>query len=188
MTNKRKRLSKLIWAFLLIFIAGAAFAFSPGRLTIGGTVNIEPNYVIWNSATTTTVVSGSALGTTSNGITSTAEIQEARGRKAQNIEWEITFSSPGTATLDVSALNEHESLPASVSMNVIGTQINWNAFGLTVGGNYTLPPETIAPGNVGLHRYIDVTWDGHVPDGFNQDLDNPAFTFTVTFDYTVANE
>ena len=183
--GKRKRITALLLVFLLMFLVGAAFAFAPGQLTIGGTVNLDPDYVIWNTATTS-VTSPAAITTTT--ITSTAEIVDARGRTDQHINWTINFGSPGVARLDVTALNEHETLPAAVVLNVANSGPYTNAlFGISIGGNFSTGlPETIAPGAIGLNRYVTVEWDGTVPIGFSPSADNPAFEFTITFDYTAA--
>ena len=192
MTNqkRRKRITVLALVFLLMFLAGAAFAFSPGQLTIGGTVNLDPNYVVWHTATiSTTSPSGLAVSP----IVQAAVIEDARGRDDQHISWEINFGGPGIARLDVAALNEHETLPAAVVLSVslpgevTSTVLNSSEFGLTVGGNFDqMLPEIIAPGAVGLERFVTVEWDGTIPPGFNQDNENPVFEFIIAFDYTAA--
>jgi len=51
--KQRKRLSIMALIFLLVFAAGAAFAFAPGRLDIVGRIAIEsPSYVVWTLAHT----------------------------------------------------------------------------------------------------------------------------------------
>jgi hypothetical protein len=192
--KQRKRMTALLMAFLLTFLAGAAFAFSPGQLTIGGTVNLDPNYVVWNTAVTSvTSPAAIAVNPAQNQIVQTVVVEDARDRTDQHISWEISFRTPGIARLDVTALNEHETLPAAVTLSVstpgevTSTVLTSATYGLIVGGNFNQSlPETIAPGAVGLNRYITVEWDGTIPPGFNQDADNPVFEFIIAFDYTAA--
>lgn len=52
--RNKKRLTGLVLAFLLVFVVGSAFAFTPGFLDIIGRVNLQTEgYVVWYSVANT---------------------------------------------------------------------------------------------------------------------------------------
>jgi len=171
-------------ALLLVLAVGTAFAFTPGMLTIGGTVNIiQGDYVRWNNAT----VSPSALTLG----TSNANIVDARDRTAQHIEWEVEFHHGGTFTLYLTAINDHATLAAAVAApTLVYDALVAGDHGLTVTHNFgtlvgTLPSGATSPAG----SWIAVTWDGvTLPGGFDDNADNPVFTFSVTLVYTAIVE
>jgi hypothetical protein len=72
-TKKKKRLGMSAVAFLLMFVVGAAFAFTPGALDIQGTVSFEYDYVVWYAGST--AASELQVGATLGGIATVAETQ-----------------------------------------------------------------------------------------------------------------
>jgi len=198
--KNKKRLSVLAISFLLVFVIGAAFAFTPGILDIEGTVSFEYNYVIWESATTTASAPGISVGPTMlpadtpGGARAIAAptIVDERGRTDQRIEWDMHFAEPGYATL--TAYVENEAAVAALLTNVVITSTlgTWDAadFGLTIvvnAGGAAFVPQTLAPEMVHPTPIeVVVTWAGVTPAGFDQETEIPAVTFTVEFDYTHA--
>ena len=176
-------------AFLMVFVVGAAFAFVPGTLTIGGNISIEPvdAFVRWNSAT----VSTSPAAVTA---VHTANIVDGGGRADQNIEWEVTFEQPGSAILTVTALNDHDVLSALLAApSVTFDAAAAAAHGLTVSHNFAalIGPLSNRPvggsPTISPEGTITVTWDGiTLPDGFDSTSPstNPVLTISVGIGYS----
>ena len=182
--RNRRRMRMAALLFALMFLVGAAFAFTPGTLTINGNVNIisTTNYVRWESAT----VSGSSLAT--NAAISTANIVGARGRTAQHIEWEVTFETPGYVILNVSAFNDHNVFLANLGTPVVTfDNVAATAHGLSVLHDFTsLTAGTLLPLSESAPGWIGVWWDGTLPPGFDYTVagTNPVLTISVSIDYT----
>ena len=174
--------------FLLTFLVGAAFAFVPGTLTIGGNVSIEPTdaFVRWNTA----VVSSSPAS-----IEVTQLITYGGGREAQHIEWDVTFDQPGETTLTVTALNSHDVLSALLATPAVTYNGGYAAaHGLTITpnfGNLTGPLGNAVAGvyTISQEGTITVAWDGTLPPGFDATADgtNPVLTISVAIGYTAIN-
>jgi len=177
-----KKLKAILMVFLLIFVMGAAFAFTPGRLTIGGAVNLEPDdlYVQWRTASTTSTA----------GVRSELPvIEDANGRTSQHIRWEVTFEEPGTATLNFQAQNLSPAFNAlignfTVSPGALDLAIVGADYGITLSGDFEDFNGTIVP-MLGLSDTytLNIHWNGLFPPGFDP-INNPAFVFEISYDYT----
>jgi hypothetical protein len=128
--KNRKRMASIAIAFLLTFVMGAAFAFAPGMLEIGGQIGIAPGElcVIWTDG-----------GTTSQSTTTVASTNISRrtsgvGGANHRLEWAIGFvdGQTGTVTLTATATN-NGSVPAILETPTIA----WGPFG-NEGLNHTL--------------------------------------------------
>jgi len=176
-----KKLKATLIALLLVFVLGAAFAFTPGRLTIGGAVNLEPDdlYLQWRTASTSST----------EGVRSALPvIQEARDRNRQHISWEVTFESPGTASLNFEAQNHSQAFNALIGNLRISPSalevIAERDYGITFSGNFRGFDGTVVP-RAGLSDVytLNVHWNGRFPDGFDPN-NNPAIVFEISYDYT----
>ena len=176
--NNKKKLKALVVAFLLLFSLGAAFAFAPGQLSIGGAVSLDPEalYVQWRAVD---------ISSTSGVVNNEFSINDARDRNFQHIEWDVTFETPGSATLVFDAHNHSSNFNALIGVLTTSPgALEVNDFGLTFSGTYPEFAGTIIPMNTDSPTYdITVTWDGTVPIGFDPSA-NPAFTFELSYDYT----
>ena len=193
MRNRNKLVNKLVIAFAVIFLAGAAFAFAPGILDVTGTVNIAiPDYVTW-----TDVEAGPGFQLMppppgwEYGATHEAQIVDARDRTNQRIEWTINFSDPGFADITATATNESALNSAVITDLTFGWDDEDIAddFGLTVDVltssfvGLTLLPEATASVT------MSVEWDGTIPLGFEGSAtEEYTFinTFFIEFDYELA--
>ena len=177
-----KKLKATLMVLLLIFVLGAAFAFTPGRLTIGGAVNLEPDdlYVQWRTTS----------HTSTSGVRSELPvIEDANGRTNQHIRWEVTFENPGTASLSFQAQNLSQAFDAlignlTVSPGALDIAIVGADYGITLSGDYVDFNGAVVP-MTGLSDVytLNVHWDGRIPPGFDPD-NNPAFVFEISYTYT----
>ena len=188
--KNRKRLSLIALAFLLVFLSGAAFAFAPGTLTIGGLVNFSYDYVVWETAEPGELTPGVAR--------SAASILDMRGREAQHISWEIDFEGSGTTTLvatpfnrsaTAARLDEGDVHVASIPFGTMGLEdpnATWTAedFGLVVTV-YDDGGQVIPPNSPGEPVTVVVTWAGVAPEGFDPETTPPHVAFLIAMDYTV---
>ena len=106
-TKNRKRLSAAVIALLLVFAVGAAFAFAPGALTIGGAVGFEVDYVIWsdggvNAPSAAVMPAATVIGGNND---TTVGLSSMRGRDFQHIWWDVLFAEAGSATLTAHPVN-----------------------------------------------------------------------------------
>jgi len=180
-----KKLKATLIVLLLIFVFGTVFAFTPGRLTIGGAVNLEPDdlYVQWRTAS----------HTSTSGVRSELPvIQNANGRTDQHISWEVTFETPGTASLSFQAQNLSPAFDAriggfSVSPGALSIAIAEADYGITLSGDYMSFDGSVVP-MTGLSDVytLNVHWDGRFPPGFDPN-NNPAFVFEISYTYTAIN-
>ena len=192
MRNRNKLINKLVAAFVLVFLAGAAFAFAPGILDVDGTVNIAiPDYVTW-----TNVEAGPGFELITPfgwefGATHEAQIVDARERTNQRIEWTINFSEPGFADITATATNESVLHSATITNLTYG----WDDLG--IADDFGLSVNVITSSFVGLTLLpeasatvtMSVDWDGTIPLGFEgSDTDEYTFvnTFFIEFDYELA--
>ena len=179
---RRMRMAAILLA--LVFLAGAAFAFTPGTLTINGRVNIvqAASYVRWTNVTPSSLwVSGG---------TGNISVYGARGRTDQVLSFEVTFHAPGSGwvQLEAFAFNDSPTLAASLAAPVVTYDAAAAAaHGITVMPDFwwmtwgNIPPMSLSnPG------WIFISWDGTLPAGFNSDAagTNPVLTIEVSLDYT----
>ena len=123
----------------------------------------------------------------------------------QHIEWNIEFRAPGRAVLDAVAFNRSTTFDGNITrvtvagdfLDVMPTATSvaitdgtpataeWSDIGLTMtvadAGLLGVIPATENSGAV----IVTVDWDGTVPATWDTDADNPALTFTITWDYEV---
>ena len=193
MRNRNKLVNKLVAAFAVVFVIGAAFAFAPGILDVTGTVNVAvPDYVIWDD-----VVAGPGFELLppppgwEYGATHTAQIVDARDRTDQRIEWTINFSEAGFADITATARNESALHSATITDLTYG----WDDAG--IANDFGLTVDVITSSFVGLILAPEATatvtmsveWDGTIPAGFEGSAtDEYTFvnTFFIEFDYELA--
>jgi len=102
--KQRKRLTTLAIMFLLVFLTGAAFAFTPGMLDIVGRVGItEGDYVVWSGAVAT-VPDGQDASLIE--VNTATIVDETRGRTFQRIHWDVVFNAEAQAILQATLTNE----------------------------------------------------------------------------------
>ena len=184
MNNLRnmRRMRMLAFLFALVFVTGAAFAFTPGTLTINGRVNIvqAASYVRWTSPSALWVSGG----------TGNVSVYGARGRTDQVLSFEVTFNAPGSGwvQLEVVAVNDNPTLAA-----VLGTPVVTYNAAVAAAHGITVMPDlwwmtwgNIAPLSTSNPGWIFINWDGTLPPGFNSDAvgTNPVLTIEVSMNYT----
>jgi len=122
--KNRKRITGLAVVFLLTFVMGAAFAFAPGNLEVGGMIGVSPRpdtmCAIWNSAITS--------GTGATVSTNAARITNGD----HTAEWAIGFvqDATDTVTLTLTALNDG-SVPINLAAPVFAWDSTYGASGFT---------------------------------------------------------
>jgi hypothetical protein len=185
--KNRKKLTALVLVFLLVFLAGAAFAATPGVLQVAGGIGVgDPQLrVRWFEID---IYENTPLPHASTNIARIVDWmsivgQPPRGDAIVNdrIEWAIGFNGEGTVTLNARAEN-YGTLPALV--HAPGT-ITWDdpdsAFfemftithtltgttGTATGGTW---PVVLQPNQTKDVR-VTVTWNGDLPVG---GFSNPA--------------
>jgi len=176
-----KKLKVTLTVLLLMLVLGAAFAFTPGRLTIGGAVNFEPDdlYLQFRTASTSTT----------DGVRSAPPvINEARDRNRQHVEWEVTFETPGTASMNFDAQNHSHAFNALIGeLRVSPSALETSAyrdFGITFSGNYMDFEGTVVPrGGISDVFTLNIHWNGRVPDWFDPN-NNPSIIFELSYGYT----
>ncbi|MCL2378016.1 MAG: hypothetical protein FWC77_02715 [Defluviitaleaceae bacterium] len=145
--KNRKRLTSVAIAFLLTFVIGAAFAFPPGLLEIGGIVSVSEAEMcaIWVTAD---------ICDDPDDATSTHEVRitscVTNGLPAHRIEWAIGFVEfrEGTVTLTATAQNDGD-----VDIEMLTPVFNWGTFGAsslthTIDATDFLDTNPLSPGDV----------------------------------------
>ena len=187
--KRRNRIATLITAFMLTFLIGAAFASTSGMLDIVGSVRISQMDLMVEWTTATAIA---PLMTTDGDVVHSAAIDAAfdrgDGRQNQRINWTISFTGEGHATLTAIATNTGEVNAIIQSMDYSWGTFDADAWGIEVSdwASFMTFQGLIAPGET-RDIMIEVWWPGDVPAGF----DFPASgyieaTFTVEFDYIQA--
>jgi hypothetical protein len=167
--RNKKRLVSLAVVFALVFMVGAAFAFS-GAILVQGNVQVAgQGYVRWCTANT-------SLGSTFGNVGHDYFVGwGSTGLTNQVIVWDIQFGEAGFATLSAAARNDSGANAQITSMNVswqdnMGNVMNPADFGLTVdfsGTNTAFSNATIgADGGISPILEIEVEWDGSTPANF----------------------
>jgi len=199
--KNRKRLTALAIAFMLVFMTGAAFAFSPGALDVVGTVNIaapDELYVVWETADTGTSLGGiQPWGFSWGVIDSTATIGNARGRTDQRITWTITFEAPDEGW-DIFVGNAEAALTATATNNSVSTDalisaatVTWSPanaptlFGFDLDIDQAAFTGVLDAGDATGDLVILLDWDGTFPAGFfdGETPGDPVFAATLTIEF-----
>ena len=176
--RNKKRLTALVLAFLMVFVVGAAFALTPGALTVAGTISLDPPDVrlIWELDDT-----ASDYVNTSGTVDYVINVNEVDAASTDSaIIWNVSFMQPGTATLNLAVTNQSPTTIArieSVDITPLGGLLdgsgpgNW-ADGFTLGGTATTgvaaglaPTALVAADTTRSAGTVTVTWDGTFPDG-----------------------
>ena len=191
--KNKKRLTTAVVAFMMVFVVGAAFAFTDGgMLDITGTINLNPDfYVVW--ADTTIIDPDGVLSEESIAVVN------ERGRTSQRIEIEVEFEGSGTISIPLTAVNESPTTDAEiVSVSAIATTVNaaWLAeFGaaaaagitnsITFGGDFADMNGDIIPADTDGNTYeLTITFDASdLDDRFVVADHNAALTFVIEFEY-----
>ena len=188
--KRRKRVTALITAFMLTFLIGAAFASTNGMLDIVGNVRISQMdlMVEW---TNVTEAPRPAL-ITDGDVVHSANIDTVflrDGRSSQRINWTITFTGEGEATIFAMAENTG-AVPAVIqNMTYSWSGIDANAWGIAIDDwASTMTFEgPIAPGET-RDLTLEAWWQGNVPAGFTFPPSGYiTATLTVEFDYIQAS-
>jgi len=200
MLKNKKRLSGVVIAFLLTFLIGAAFAATPGVLTITGPVTLAPQnlYVQWEDPISLNPLFG---GIATGNVTQSSSVlpgTDAAGRTRQTIEWIVRFTGEGQASI-IAGVENVGDLDAIVTVDeyvwggasaatitALGLVVTLDDFGmfdpymLAAGTSSLLPFEATIdfPGFDGL---TDAQMDEIFPDG--QEL---VLSLTITLDYVAA--
>lgn len=200
--KNKKKLSNIAAIFMLTFVIGGAFAFTPGQLDVTGTINLaEQDYVIWYSA-----VSPNPLGF-AVGANQSSSIENARGRTDQSIVWNIDLNridpidgvamvamtavarNNSSQTIEITAVTPNVYEWTVIAEDALGTPFTAADFGLTINvptaGAFFNP---ILPNANSATIEFEVVWDGTFPVDFVFD-DNEDYTFVadfeITFDYAI---
>jgi hypothetical protein len=197
--KNKKKLTTVAVAFLLTFVVGAAFAFTPGMLDIEGAVNIfiPEGYVIWKSADVGTD-SGPGKGTSHYAEQTANIVARPLGLNNQRIEWTVIFygidpdEKFAIAELTATAINESTVFDAEITdVRVTLDPTDAANFGLTLSESPFSAGELgvgdiITMNNGTAEASFELMWDGTVPAGFTVPA-TPGYalatTVTIEFDY-----
>ena len=191
-TRNRKRLSVLAVAFALVFMVGAAFALTPGRLDVIGTVNLDAElYVAWYHVSPEPLDIAPLFIT--EGSSHNTLLEDANGRTNQIIVWNVYFVEPEngefSATLTATARN-NSAVEATISQVVAGwdDELLAEEWGLDINiFTGAITSVDLAGGAVSAEMSITVDWDGNFPASFDPLFDAlPVFPLTVSLVYEPA--
>jgi hypothetical protein len=197
--RNKKRLVSLAVVFALVFMVGAAFAFS-GAILVQGNVQVAgQGYVRWCENATWATGFGN--------VDSNFQFDPSwvTGQANKVIAWDIEFGEAGFVTLTTAARND-----SGMDYAITGINVSWwspygwsnsndlSELGLTVdfGGSDTafVGATLDADGGLSPLLTIEVEWDGTVPPGFinatppqligtNGVFLGEAGTLTIEFEY-----
>lgn len=191
-------MTALATAFMLVFLAGAAFAALSGTLDVEGTVNLTVADVEVRWQTAEAMAPIVPLGFGFGNVEQSAEITN----DGQTIEWTIDFGEFTGAigediawgALTATAFNDTPFLIAiedlGYTWTVGGNPVNAENYGLSVDFGLGVDDFTqdLASGTESAPLTVEVIWDGDIPlSYYGNGYTLPEFTLTIEFTYEPIN-